>query len=123
MKNKLALYNVASLTLYFILAFFTVRGLVENIPVKSWFLGIFASWLMLVLGVQIVHFRFKEGEFVNRFLGATVFQMLGFMSLAVYLIYTVGPQKRPLVLSLVLVYMIALVIQTLFFLRQGKSVR
>ena len=53
-----------------------------EVNLKILFLGLFASWLILMVGVQIVHFKFKEGQFINRFLMATVFQILAFLGLA-----------------------------------------
>lgn len=119
--SKLALYNVISLTAYFVAAFFIGKALNVNIEVKPLFFGIFASWLILMIGVQMVHLKFKKGQFLNRFLMTTVFQMLAFLSLAVYLIYSKFDNPKPLLLTLVVVHMLALFIQTIFFLRLGKT--
>lgn len=120
--NKWALYNVISLTLYFIIGYFVVLALFPVIGQKPLFLGVFASWLMLMIGIQIVHFKFKAGQFVNRFMGATTFQILAFLSLAVYLTQTQKEHKKELLLAVVILHMIALAIQSGFFLKQGKSV-
>ncbi len=119
--SKLALYNVVSLTVYFILAFIVITSWVENTHPKTLFLGVFACWLMLMVGIQIVHFRFKEGQFVNRFMMATTFQILAFLSLTAYFIYSKVADPKALLLSLVFAHMGALAIQSAFFLRLGKS--
>jgi predicted MFS family arabinose efflux permease len=121
--NKLALYNVISLTLYFIIGYFVALNIVPVVGGKPLFLGVFASWLLLMIGVQIVHFKFKEGQFVNRFMMATTVQVLGFLALAVYLNQTQTHHRKELLLSVVFIHMLALAIQSGFFLRQGNAVR
>lgn len=119
--NKLALYNVLSLTGLITISFFVIQLFVPNLNAKVLFLGLFASWLILMVGVQIVHFKFKEGQFINRFLMATVFQILAFLGLAVFLIFGKLKGSPNLLLSIVCVHMAGLFIQTIFFVKQGKS--
>lgn len=120
--SKWALYNVVSLTLYFVLAFLLLTIVPKNLPSKGLILGLLASWMMFMIGIQIVHFQFKKGQFINRFLTATVFQILAFLSLAVYLIFMGFQPAKPLLLSIVVTHMLGLLIQTIFFLRFAKTI-
>ncbi|MDC1186295.1 hypothetical protein N8079_00545 [Crocinitomicaceae bacterium] len=119
--NKLALYNVLSLTGFIALAFVIIKMFVPNLNLKILFLGLFASWLILMVGVQIVHFKFKEGQFINRFLMATVFQILAFLGLAVYMIFSNIQASPNILLSVVFTHMAGLFIQTIFFLKQSQK--
>ena len=119
--NKLALYNVLSLTGCVALSFVIIKLFIPTIDLKILFLGLFASWLILMVGVQIVHFKFKEGQFINRFLMATVFQILAFLGLAVYLIFSNIQASPVILLSVVFTHMVGLFIQTIFFLKQSKK--
>ncbi len=120
--SKLAVYNIVSLTFYFVLAFLIGWSINPQVNPKSIFLGVFASWAILMLGVQIVHFKFKTGQFLNRFLTTTVFQILAFLALVVFLYYAKFDNLKPLLLTIVVIHMLGLVIQTLFFIRQGREV-
>lgn len=119
--NKLALYNVLSLTGFIALAFVIIKMFVPNLNLKILFFGLFASWLILMVGVQIVHFKFKEGQFINRFLMATVFQILVFLGLAVYMIFSNIQASPNILLSVVFTHMAGLFIQTIFFLKQSQK--
>jgi CHASE2 domain-containing sensor protein len=119
--NKWAVYNAFALTVYFVVSFFVSINVNANLSERSMFFALFASWLILMLGIQIVHLAFKRGQFINRFLSATVFQILGFLGLCIYLLYNGFTPLRPILLSLVIVHMGALLIQTIFFLRFAKT--
>lgn len=119
--NKLALYNVLTLTGCVALAFVVIKMFVPSIDLKILFLGLFASWLILMVGVQIVHFKFKEGQFINRFLMTTVFQILAFLGLAVYMIFSKLQASPDILLSVVFTHIVGLFIQTIFFLKQSKK--
>ncbi len=119
--NKWAVYNLLALTVYFPLAFLLVGQWAVDLDKKNLFLGVFACWLILVVGIQIMHVQFKEGQFVNRFILTTTFQMLGFMSLSAFFIFSKVDQPKVLLLSLAAAHVGGLIIQTLFFLRVGKT--
>ncbi len=119
--NKWAIYNALSLTIYFIGAFFVSIKVNEELVSRPLFFAFFASWLSLMLGIQIMHLAFKKGQFINRFLSTTVFQILAFLALCVYIYYTGMGPIRPVLLSLVVVHMGGILIQTIYFLRFAKT--
>jgi len=97
--NKLALYNVLTLTGCVALAFVVIKMFVPSIDLKILFLGLFASWLILMVG----------------------FQILAFLGLAVYMIFSKLQASPDILLSVVFTHIAGLFIQTIFFLKQSKK--
>jgi hypothetical protein len=120
MRNSSIICFISVLVIH-VLAYFIVIN--SNPEMNAHFLikEISYSFVILSLGIFIMPFKFKEGQFVSRFMIITVFQMLAILSFVLALVYLKVKPLQTHGILFILTYLSGMVAQTIFFLTFSKK--
>lgn len=120
MKNS-GIFCFVSILVIHVLAHFIARNMYPSLNANFLIKEIAYSASILSLGTLIMYLKFKEGQFVSRFMIITVFQMLAILSFILALVYLKVKPLQTHGILFILTYLSGMAAQTVFFLTFSKK--
>jgi|TARA_R110000737_G_scaffold61221_1_gene88263 hypothetical protein len=120
MKNS-GLICLISILIIHIVAYFLAQNSYPELNADFLIKEIGYSAVILSLGTLIMYLKFREGQFVSRFMIITVFQMLAILSFILALVYLKVKPLQTHGILFILTYLSGMAVQTIFFLTFSKK--
>lgn len=119
--RKSSLLCIVAIVITHILAYYAVLSYKPEINTSLLIKEIVYSGVILLMGSSIMYIKFKNDQFVARFMILTIFQILAILTFVVALVYTKTQPLRLHALLFLFTYLSGMVVQTAFFLRFSKE--